>query len=142
MTPVQGLLAALAGIVRGAVYVGGGQTVFAPSKYGPFEPPAQDLFLGLILIATLVALEGCRRRLRPEYATYAALVILMCLSTPEQGEPLWSYDRFALTMFPLWMVGGAWLARRRRVVQGAVLMAGAGALVFYTLQFSSWAFVA
>jgi hypothetical protein len=102
----------------------------------------QDVFLGCILIATLIALDGCRRWLRPEYGVYAGLMILMCLTTPERGEPLWSYDRFALTMFPLWMVGGAWLARRPRLAQGAVLVAGAGALVFYTLQFSSWAFVA
>ena len=142
MTPLQGFVAAIAATGHGLVYIAGGHTVFAPSRYGPFTPSAQDLFLGMILITTLVALEACRRLLRPEYFTCAGLMILMCLTTPEQGEPLWSYDRFALTMFPLWMVGGAWLARRRRTVQVGVLLAGAVALAFYTMQFSSWAFVA
>ena len=142
MFPLETVLLSIVGIVRGLVWIAGGHTVFHPGQTGPFPPMVQDVTLGCILIATLVALEGCRRWMRPEYFAYAGLMVLMCLSTPEKGEPLWSYDRFALTMFPLWMVGGAWLARRRRVVQGAVLLAGASALVFYTLQFSSWAFVA
>jgi hypothetical protein len=142
MLPLETLVISIFGIFRGLAWIVGGHTVFSPGQTGPFPPMVQDVILGGVLIATLVALDGCRRWMRPEYPVYAGLMILMCLTTPESGEPLWSYDRFALTMFPLWMVGGAWLARRRRTVQVGVLLTGAAALVFYTLQFSSWAFVA
>jgi hypothetical protein len=142
MFPLETLLVSLVGIIRGMVWIIGGHPVFSPGQTGPFPPMVQDVFLGCILIATLAALDGCRRWMRPEYTVYAALMILMCLATPEKGEPLWSYDRFALTMFPLWMAGGAWLSRRRLALQATLLCAGAAALVFYTLQFSSWAFIA
>ena len=140
--PLEGLVLSIIAMLVGAFELARGATLFHPSYYGPFSQFAQDLFLGCILCATLAALEACRRRMRPEYFAYAALVILLCLSTPENSEPLWSYDRFALTMFPLWMVGGAWLSRCRGAVQVGVLLAGAVALAFYTMQFSSWAFIA
>jgi hypothetical protein len=138
--PLVGLLYGLLAAVRGASYVASGGTVFHPSITGPFRPLAEDVILGAVLVVCLVTLEACRRRMRPEYATYAALVLLVCLATPEQSEPLWSFDRFALTIFPLWMVAGAFVARRRLQIPAAVL--GAAALVGYTMLFSSWSFIA
>ena len=139
-TPVQGLVLALLAMADGAHYVLAGGTIYHPSVEGPFRALAEDVILGGVLIICLVALEACRRRMRPEYFTYAGLVILMCLATPEKGEPLWCFDRFALTIFPLWMAAGAWLSRRRLTI--AVVALCAVALVFYTMQFASWSFVA
>ena len=139
-TPIEGLLLALLAMGRGIVYVAGGGLIYHPTIDGPFKAFAQDVILGGILIGCLVGVEACRRRMAPEYFVYSGLVILMCLSSPEQGEPLWSFDRFALTIFPLWMAAGAFLGRRRLVAPAVAL--GAVAIVFYTMQFSSWAFVA
>jgi hypothetical protein len=141
VTPLEGLAAALASMARGLAALLRGGTIYHPAIIGPFTPHAQDVLLGGILILCLVLLEVCRRTLRAEYTVYAALVILVCLSSPEQGEPLWSFDRFALTIFPLWMVAGALLARHRRLLAPVLVLCAAG-LVFYTMQFSSWAFIA
>jgi hypothetical protein len=140
MFPLETVLLGLVGIGRGVAYVAGGGTIYHPGFTGPFRPFAEDVILGVVLVGCLVGLEACRRRLRPEYVTYAALVILMCLSTPEKGEPLWCFDRFALTIFPLWMAAGAFVARRRLQVPAVLL--GTAVLVFYTMQFASWSFVA
>jgi hypothetical protein len=141
MFPLEGLIVSLLAMVKGISSIAAGGTVFHPGITGPFRPYAQDVILGAILILCLMTLEFCRRRMAPEYAVYAALVLLMCLASPEQGEPLWCFDRFALTIFPLWMAAGAFLARRRGLL-ACVLVVGVAGLVFYTMQFSSWAFVA
>jgi hypothetical protein len=56
------------------------------------------------------------------------------------GQPLVSFDRYVLTIFPLWMAVGAWLSERRLV--RAVLLVSAGLLAFWTFQFATWAWVA
>jgi hypothetical protein len=141
VVPPEGLLLALLAMVHGIARLAGGATIYHPGITGAFSVDAQDTLLGAVLILCLITLEACRRRMRAEYTVYAALVLVMCLSSVERGEPLWSFDRFALTIFPLWMVAGAFLARRRWLLV-PVCLCGAGALVFYTMQFSSWAFVA
>jgi hypothetical protein len=139
--PPEGLLLGLLAMAHGIARLAAGATAYHPGITGPFTVDAEDVIVGAILVGCLVALEACRRRMRAEYTVYAALVLVMCLSTVEQGEPLWSFDRFALTIFPLWMVAGAFLARRRWLLV-PVCLCGAAALVFYTMQFSSWAFIA
>jgi hypothetical protein len=139
--PPEGLLLGLLAMAHGIARLAGGATAYHPGITGPFTVEAAVVIHGAIQIGCRVGLEACRRRMRVEYTVYAALVLLMCLSTVEQGEPLWSFDRFALTIFPLWMAAGAVLARRPRLL-AAVCLCGAAALVFYTMQFSSWAFIA
>ena len=138
--PLFSLLYGLLDAVRGVAYVAGGGTVLRPALTGPFAALPEDVILGAVLIACLVGFEACRRRMRSEYAAYAGLVLLMCLATPDKSEPLWSFDRFALTIFPLWMAAGAFVARRRLQVPAAIL--GGAALVGYTMLFASWSFIA
>ena len=97
--------------------------------------------LAVVLGLALAALLACRRRLPAEYAAYAGVVLLACISTPAVGQPLWSLDRYTLTIFPLWMAAGAWLSGRR-IALPAVVLCGSALLVFYAAQFASWAFVA
>jgi hypothetical protein len=138
--PVIGLAEAIRFGVSGAVHVAGGAAFYRPTLIGPFTLGGESIVLLFLLALTLWALVQCLRRLPLEYGLYSAAVILMCLSTPWEAQPLWSFDRFTLTIFPLWMAVGAWLARRRLVVP--VVVIGSLMLVFYTVQFSSWAFVA
>ena len=138
--PITGVATALWSAIRGMARIAAGAPVYHPSLKGPFPQGAESIVLLVVLVVACVALVGCLRRLPLEYGAYAGAVILMCLSTPEIGQPLWSFDRFTLTIFPLWMAAGAWLARRRLVIPAVA--AGALLLVFYTVQFSSWAFVA
>ena len=65
----------------------------------------------------------------------------MCLWSPTTWQPLVSFDRYLLTIFPLWMVAGAWLSERERT---RVLVTGVSAalLGFYTFQFATWVFIA
>jgi predicted membrane-bound mannosyltransferase len=71
---------------------------------------------------------------------YAALSLLICISSPVAGQPLKSLDRYVLVIFPLWMAAGAWVARRR-LTRAAVIFSAA-LLAFYTYQFTTWAWVA
>jgi Gpi18-like mannosyltransferase len=138
--PLVGFVEALLAAMQGMSYIAGGGTVWHPSNQGLLFALPQDVVLCGILIGCLVGLEACRRRMRPEYATYAGLVLLLCLATPERYEPLWSFDRFALTIFPLWMAAGAFVARRRLLAPAVVL--GAIALVGYSMMFAAGVFIA
>jgi len=92
------------------------------------------------VVLAIVALVATFRTLPLQYGCLAAASLAMCLWSPQQGQPLNSFDRYTLTIFPLWMVAGAWIAKRR--LERQAVLVGAILLVFYTVQFSSWAFVA
>ena len=138
--PIVGLASAIWSALRGAARIAGGGSVYHPGLLGPFSQGAESVILlgglALVIAGTAIAL----RRLPLAYGVYAALAIVLCLSSPDAGQPLWSLDRYALTLFPLWMAAGAWVAARR--LERPAVAIGAVLLVFYTLQFSSWAFVA
>jgi hypothetical protein len=68
------------------------------------------------------------------------LGLLICISSPVAGQPLKSLDRYVLTIFPLWMAAGAWVAQRR-LTRVAVTLS-ALLLAFYTYEFATWAWVA
>jgi hypothetical protein len=138
--PLYGLIEALLAAIQGISYIAHGGTIWDPTNQGALVALPQDVLLCGILAGCLVGFEACRRRMSPEYATYAGLVLVMCLATPEKYEPLWSFDRFALTIFPLWMAAGAFVARRRLLVPAVVL--GTAALAGYTMLFAGGLFVA
>ena len=139
--PLVGVLAAAWTALSGAITLVHGGAVYHPGLGGVFTPGVEAIVLFGVLILCGLTLVICFRRLPPQYGAFAAAVLLVSLSSPAVGQPLWSFDRFALTMFPLWIAAGAWLAERRRL-RWVVLAVSTVALVFYTLQFSSWAFVA
>jgi len=138
--PVGGIELAVRLAIRsvGAI-VRGAQPVYDPSRFGPLSPDANSIFLLLVLVVAGVFSVSCLRRLPLEYGAYAAMALLMCVSSPVPGQPLISLDRYVLTIFPLWMAAGAWIAKRHlerpAVVVGAILLA------FYTIQFASGSFV-
>jgi Gpi18-like mannosyltransferase len=139
--PIAGFAAALVTAVNSAAaIVRNGQRVFAPTLAGPFTPNAECLLLLLVLAIASAFLVACFRRLPREYGAYAAAVLLICLSSPSIGQPLVSFDRYALTIFPLWMAAGAWIAKRR--LERWAVAAGSILLVFYTFYFARGSFIA
>jgi hypothetical protein len=139
--PIIGVAAGIGAAVKGlAAIVGQGASIYDPTLLGPFSQSAESVLLLIVLVMACALLVQCFRRLPLEYGAYAALALAMCVSSPQIGQPLVSLDRYVLTIFPLWMVAGAWVAKRRLEAPAVVL--GSILLVFYTVQFSSWSFVA
>jgi hypothetical protein len=96
------------------------------------------LQLGFLAVAGL-ALIGVFRRLPLAYGVYAALALLLPLSSPTIGDPLRDFDRYASVVFPLFMWAGEWAVRRhavRPLLVGSTVM-----LVFCTAQFATWHWV-
>ncbi len=96
-----------------------------------------ELVATIFLIA--VALVGLRR-LPLAYSAYLAAGIILPLWSPSTVHPLMSMHRFALTLFPVFIVLatlGKW-----RPVHGAIVAVSAILLAFLTIQFASWLWVA
>ncbi len=106
----------------------------------PFNPGFQNLVYLGVLIITLLALVSVWRRLPAEYALFATLVVLVCLTSAIQTLPLEAFDRYMLPIFPLWMGAAAWLEQRR--LTPTVLQVSALMLAFYTFMFARWVFIA
>jgi hypothetical protein len=114
--------------------------IYAPSLGGPFAPGTESILLLGVLVLAGLALVLTFRRLPLAYGIYAAVALLVCISSPVAGQPLKSLDRYVLTIFPLWMAAGAWLAERRLTSKAVVLCAAM--LAFFAVQFATWAFIA
>ena len=139
--PIGAIVAASLTALRSVGRIAAGaQPIYDPTRFGPFSPAAESLVLLFVLGAATAFLVRCFRRLPLEYGAYAAVALVMCISSPVSGQPLVSLDRYVLTIFPLWMVAGAWVAKRG--LERPAVVGGAVLLVFYTVQFASWAFVA
>jgi hypothetical protein len=67
------------------------------------------------LIFAVVCLVIVFRRLPLAYGVYAALALLLPLVEPSGMAPLYSYHRFVLVAFPLFMGLGAVLEKRTRL---------------------------
>lgn len=81
-----------------------GRPVFAPSWDMP-DHLLEALFLVTALALLLYAVwESWRRRLPFSYVLYAAAGMLLPLLTPVQDQPALSFPRFALVLFPLFIV--------------------------------------
>ena len=138
--PLATIASALSAAFTGLRLTLQGHAPLEASLGGPFSLGFQNLVLALVLVAACAALIACARRLPVAYTAYAALALLLTTSSRVQLEPLKSLDRYALTIFPLWMGAGAWLAERR--LTRPVVLLTACLLVFYTLEFTTWAFIA
>jgi hypothetical protein len=127
--------------LRGAVDITtGAQAIYHPTRFGVLTPAAEGIFLLLVATVAGCFLLTCWRRLPRHYGVYAAITLMICLSSPQRGQPLVSLDRYVLTIFPLWMAAGSWIAKRR--LQTPVVIVGSVALAFYTFWFSRYAFIA
>ena len=110
------------------------------SLYGPLSISFDSVVLAGVLAIAVLGLVATWRRLPAAYGAYALLTLAVVLSSDTRMQPLESFDRYALTIFPLWMGVGAWLSERRAA--RPVVVVGAGLLAFYSYAFATWAFVA
>lgn len=136
VTVVDAFSAALGGL---------GQTLagvppIEPSTLSPFNMGFQNLVYFGVLILTVTTLIGAWRRLPAPYAIYATLMLVMAIWSPAVGRPLGSFDRYTLVMFPLWMAAAKWVSDRN-VIRSVVGLGTAG-LLFYSMAFACWVFVA
>jgi hypothetical protein len=138
--PIAGIASAVVTAWHSALAILRGRVVFAPTLGGPFTPSAECVLLLLVLAIAAGFLASCFRRLPLQYGAYAAAVLLMCVSSPSIGQPLISFDRYVLTIFPLWMAAGAWVAKRR--LERVAVAVGSILLIFYTFYFARGSFIA
>lgn len=140
---MAGSLSTIVAAVRAASYGLrwiGDQPIYHPSIAGAFSSGAESILLLLVLGVAVASLVATFRRLPLAYGAYALAGLVVCTWSPVAGQPLQSFDRYAMTIFPLWMVGGAWLAERR-LTRPVVVLSGL-LLAFWTFQFATWAWVA
>lgn len=107
------------------------------------DPNLLDLLFWLFLAGAFVtaAIMAWKRRLAGSYLIYYAIAWLLPLFSPAAKEPLLSYPRFALLVFPAFM-GLAWLGERWPLLHYLYLIGGAllGGLLF--ARFANWYWVA
>lgn len=119
----------------------GPERIYEPAIQGPLSIGAESILLLLVLCASLWALRLAWQRLSRPLLAYAVAALVLCLWSPTTWQPLVSFDRYLLTIFPLWMAAGAWLSERERT-RILVSCVSAALLAFYAFQFATWAFIA
>ncbi len=82
-----------------------------------------------------------RRRIPFAYHVYAFALLAQALSYPIVLEPLESFPRYLLVIFPVFMGWGAWLGERPRLY-GRVIAASAALLAGFSALWAIWAWVA
>jgi hypothetical protein len=116
-----------------------GAAAYAPSFIGPFSVHFESIILFAWLLLAIIVLVLTFRRLPAVYGMYALLTLVVCIFSPVSFQPLQGLDRYWLTIFPLWMAAGAWVARHPS--RYLVVMVSAGLLVFYSFEFGTWTFL-
>lgn len=139
--PIVTIVDAIRDGVRGFRQTVSGVPAIEPGIGSPFSLPFANLVELVVFIISMIALVSTFRRLPFVYGVYAGLVLLLCVWSPYRYEPLRSFDRYVLVIFPLWMVAGDWFSRRRILLPVAAFF-GAGVMVFYVIEFARWSFVA
>ncbi len=132
----QAITAALAGLVQTLQ----GYKPMAPNVDGPFSTGFTNMVYLVVLVIAVAAFVAAWRRLPREYTLFAALSLVVATSSAVGGRPLESFDRYALSIFPLWMGAAAWLEHRKLL--RPVLMISSTCLVFYVIEFTRWTFIA
>lgn len=103
-----------------------------PFGYGsPLGWEANQLIDLPFVLFALIGLWHCWRRLPFAYFAYALVACAQALSYPIPIEPLQSFSRYLLVIFPIFMGWGAWLAPRR-VARGLMLSGLTAALVVFS----------
>lgn len=107
------------------------------------DPNLLDLLFWVFvaLAFVMVAYLAWRRLLAGAYLIYFALAGLLPLFSPANNEPLLSYPRFALLLFPIFM-GLAVLGERWRVLHYFYLFGSAFLLALLFARFANWYWVA
>ncbi len=138
--PFGGAVRALRGLPHAvSVVLGGHQRVFALGA--PVGWEAYQLIDVPYLAFAAAGLWFCWRRLPFAYSAYALVLLCQALSYPTPVEPMESFSRYLLLVFPVFMGWGAFLGERR-VARGVTLGALSAGLVVLSGFWGVWAWVA
>jgi len=140
MNPLTTLGRAWQDAGEGMKYVLDPSTLFLGAPAGPSLEASNTLnlvFLILFLLAMLVGFVV----LPPDLSIYTSLIVLLPVLTPAPQFPLMSLPRFVLGAFPVFLVLGYLLSRRRAALVSYLVLAG-GLGVALTVLFTTWRWVA
>ncbi|MBV9803634.1 MAG: glycosyltransferase family 39 protein [Solirubrobacterales bacterium] len=138
--PFGGLLKALADAPTDLRLGLSGHTV-AVGAAAPVSWQTHNL-IDLALVGFAAAgLVLSRRRIPLAYTVYAVALLVQALSYPVVLEPLESFPRYLLVIFPVFMGWGAWLGERPRLY-GRVIASSAALLAGFSALWAIWAWVA
>src|SRR4029077_10509312 len=87
---------------------------FKPAGGPPFVAAWHDLMPIPFVIAAFWMLIRAIRRLPLAYWAYAIVALMLVLSYPVIPQPLASFPRYMLVIFPLFMWLGWWVSRGQR----------------------------
>jgi Mannosyltransferase (PIG-V) len=86
-----------------------------PASNGPYRGAGVNLVDAAALAFALIATVGVLKRLPLAYGAYTVAALAVLTSAPKATEPLVSFPRYVLVLFPLQMWLGAWLHERGRL---------------------------
>jgi len=102
---------------------------------------SESNFIEFVATIFLIAIAIVALRYLPlQYSAYLAAGIILPLWSPSAVHPLMSMHRFALALFPVFIMLA--LLGRRRPVHGGIVLASALLLALLTNMFASWLWVA
>jgi hypothetical protein len=113
---------------------------FTKSGGDPLSGAGANLMLFGFLVLGAVTLAGTLRWLPLAYGAYVVAALALPLTYPVTPQPLQSLPRYEVVLFPLFMAGAAWAARRGSATR--VVACSAVLLGLFTAQFATWRFVA
>jgi hypothetical protein len=119
--------------------LGGTQQPFGPGA--PLGWQAYQLVDLPFLAFAAAGLWLSARRLPFAYTAYAVVMCGQALGYPTAVEPLESFSRYLLVIFPLFMGWGAWLASRRWSRRVAITVSALG-LIGFSGMWGTWCWVA
>lgn len=95
-----------------------------------------DLLVTLLMLALLVSMFIQRRPL--SYAVYTGAMLLLTLINYSEIQPLMSQSRFALALFPAFLLLGDGLSRLPRGLAGLLLVASGLLMLVLAHDFMTW----
>jgi hypothetical protein len=110
-------------------------------RYDPINWATHDLIDLAFLLFSAAGFAWAWRRLPVAYLLYAVVMLAESLSYPTPNEPIASFPRYMLVIFPLFMGWGAKLANSRRT-RTATLVVFSALLVGFSGLWGYWAWIA
>jgi hypothetical protein len=115
-------------------------TYFTQAGGDPLMVAGQNLMEFGFLVLGVIAFVGALRLLPFAYSAYVLASMALPLSYPVSPQPLASLPRYEVVLFPLFMWGATFIARRR--LETPAIAALAVLLGLFTVEFATWRFVA
>lgn len=101
-----------------------------------------EALTALLMLCLLAAMILNKRWRRPEWVIFMGLNLAVLLSRHDlQAAPLKSLGRYAIVLFPAFIVMGDWLAHANQRVRFAILVTSASLLLGLSTLFGLWWFV-